>query len=462
MASFLASMTDHQAKCDQVLAAAAEARVNFINLQFTDIVGALKSVSIPFDQLEDALKHGKWFDGSSIEGFARIAESDMFLMPDPDTFVLIPWEADEAAQREKEVTARLICDVYTPKGDPFPGDPRWVLKRLLREAYELGYVFNTGPELEFFLFKPEAGKPLQPVPHDSGGYFDLVTDLGSDVRKDMVNALEAMGIEVEAAHHEVAVSQHEIDFVYSDALTTADSTVTLRYALKAVAQRYGLYCTFMPKPIYGVNGSGMHTHQSLWDVERQENAFFDESYPYRLSAVARHFVAGQLAHARGMCAVLSPTVNSYKRLVPGYEAPVYVSWGQVNRSALIRIPRVSPGKKEATRLELRSPDPSCNPYLAFAVMLACGLDGIKRKLEPPEPTEESLYEMEDTHRRRRNIETLPGSLAEALEALKQDEVVQQALGEHVYERFVEAKQQEWDAYRAQVTPWEIRTYLERF
>ncbi|HLZ09669.1 MAG TPA: type I glutamate--ammonia ligase, partial [Chloroflexota bacterium] len=353
------------------MARAEREQVRFVNLQFTDVVGLVKSVTIPMEHLPDAVEHGRWFDGSSIEGFARIAESDMYLIPDIRTFQVIPWEQGE------NTTARTICWVHSPTGELFPGDPRAVLARVLSEADEMGYSFNAGPEVEFFLFLPdEAGRP-QPLAHDRAGYFDFSTDLASYVRKEMVNALEHMGIKVETSHHEVAAGQHEIDFEYADALTAADNTVTFKYTLKAIAQKHNLYATFMPKPLFGVNGSGMHTHQSLSDRDGK-NAFADATNEYGLSATAKHFIAGQLHHARGMAAVVAPLVNSYKRLVPGYEAPVYVSWARVNRSALIRVPKVSSGRLESTRAEIRCPDPSCNPYLAFAVMLAAGLDGIRR------------------------------------------------------------------------------------
>ena len=437
---------------ESVLAAVEEKGVGFIHLQFTDVVGIVKGVTIPVDQLAGALESGVWFDGSSIQGFARIAESDMYLMPDPATFAVIPWE-----EHPGRVAARLICDVYTPGFEPFAGDPRGVLKRVLAEAQEMGYVCQMGPELEFFLFRTQEGGEPEPWPHDHGGYFDLSTDLAVEVRKDMVNALSAFGIQVEASHHEVATGQHEIDFQYADALRAADNAVTFKYALKAVAKEHGLYATFMPKPIFGINGSGMHIHQSLIDAETGGNVLADPEDEYGLSKVAKQFIAGQLQHARGMCAVLAPLVNSYKRLVPGYEAPVYVSWARINRSALIRVPKVS--DLQATRLELRCPDPSCNPYLAFAVMLKTGLEGIEERMEPPEPAEENLYHLDPARVRARHMEVLPGSLAEALEELTKDTLVQDALGEHVYEQFMEAKTQEWDEYRLQVTPWEVKRYL---
>ncbi len=427
--------------------------VKFISLQFTDIIGNVKSVTIPINALPEALERGAWFDGSSIEGFARIHESDMFLKPDVSTYRVIPW------YEGGEKTARFICDVYTPDGKPFEGDPRFVLKRAIEEARKMGFVYNTGPELEFFLFRKENAK-IKPLPHDMGGYFDLSMDLAFEVRKDMVFALEKMGIQAEASHHEVAYAQHEIDFRYSDALTTADNTITFKFTLKAIAQKYDLHATFMPKPIYGINGSGMHVHQSLFDVKTGKNVFYDPKDKYKLSKIAYHFMAGQLHHVKGMSAVLAPTVNSYKRLVPGYEAPVYICWAQINRSALIRIPRYSKGREQSTRCELRCPDPSCNPYLAFAVMLKAGLDGIKRKLKPPKPVEENVYDFDDAKLRRLNIDVLPHSLWEAIKELKKDKVIQEALGPKLFERYVEAKTKEWDDFRTHVTDWEIERYLE--
>ncbi len=436
---------------EQILDLVKEQKVEFLNLQFTDIVGIIKNVTIPVNQLEDALDHGVWFDGSSIEGFARIAESDMYLQLDLDTYALIPWESEGDT-----ITARFICDVYTPNGDPFLGDPRRALKNVLQEARDMGYIFNTGPELEFFLFKPGPDGQPHPTPHDAAGYFDVSTDYATHIRRQMVKALQGFGIVVEASHHEVAIGQHEIDFRYGDALTTADSAVTFRTTLKAIAQKNGLYATFMPKPIAGINGSGMHVHQSLADVTTGKNVFYSEGDERGLSDIARSYVAGLLEHAPGMCAVLAPLVNSYKRLVPGYEAPVYISWGQTNRSALVRVPRITRGRTQATRIELRCPDPSANPYLAFAVMLKAGLDGIKRGLTPPPAAEEDLYHIDP---RSRSLQTLPGSLGEALKELERDEVVQSALGPHIFERFLEAKQQEWDEYRLYVSQWELDRYL---
>ena len=427
--------------------------IEFISMQFTDIVGIVKSITIPVQELETALERGIWFDGSSVEGFARIAESDMYLVPDLDTFSIIPWEQDSGP------TARFICDVYTPSGEPFQGDPRQVLKRAIHDAAAMGLSFHTGAEPEFFLFRRDGDGSALPLPHDQGGYFDLSTDRGVGVRKEMARALATFGIRVEASHHEVATGQHEIDFRYTDALRGADNVVTFKSTLKAIARQHGLHATFMPKPIAGINGSGMHVHQSLVHLDTGYNAFASNQTELGLSIMAQQFVAGQLAHARSMCAVLAPLVNSYKRLVPGYEAPVYVSWGQINRSALIRVPQVTPDRPESTRLELRCPDPSCNPYLAFAVMLRAGLEGIKQELEPPPISNEDLYHLDDQGREARGLGTLPGSLGEALEELKRDELMRDALGDHIFERFIEAKTIEWQEYSIQVCEWELDRYL---
>ena len=426
------------------------AGINFVNLQFTDIMGMVKSVGIPVDMWQEVLDHGAWFDGSSVQGFARIAESDMLLHPDLDTFAVIPWDTDVP-------TARVICDVHLLTGEPFPGDPRNVLKRALAEAAQMGYEFFTGPELEFFLFKPQPDGSLFPlVPHDQASYFDVSTDLAHSVRRQMVTALKAFGITVEALHHEVAVGQHEIDFKYDKALRTADNAVTLRLTLKAIAQRNGLYATFMPKPVAGINGNGMHTHQSLWS--NGKNVFADPNDEYGLSYLAKQYIAGQLKHARSISAVIAPLVNSYKRLVPGYEAPVYLSWARTNRSALIRIPKVSPGRvATATRIELRCPDPSANPYLAFAVMLMAGLDGIKNDVPIPAANEEDLYHLDEASLAR--LKAMPGSLGEAIEELKSSELVRTTLGDHLFDRYVEGRVQEWDEYRINVSQWELERYL---
>jgi glutamine synthetase len=428
--------------------------VKFISLQFTDILGTIKSVTITPRRLEEAVEKGVWFDGSSIEGFARIYESDMVLHPDVNTYRLLPWEP---AERRR---ARIICDVYSPDGQPFEGDPRYILERAIAATVEMGYTYNVGPELEFFLFKMDEEPQIRPVPHDVGGYFDFSPrDLASTVRGDIVTALQGLGMEVETSHHEVATGQHEIDIRYADALTSADNTMTLRYTIKAVAAPHGLYATFMPKPIFGINGSGMHTHQSLFTTAG-ENAFYDPDDNYRLSKVAYSFIAGQMEHARALSAVVAPTVNSYKRLTPGYEAPVYICWGQVNRSALIRIPCYLPGREDSTRAELRCPDPSCNPYLAFAVMLQAGLDGIRRGLTPPPPVEEDVYDFDDSQLKELNIATLPGTLEEAIDELERDELLKTALGPHTYQLYIEAKRREWDEYRIQVTDWELARYLQ--
>jgi glutamine synthetase len=439
--------------------AARAAGIRFIQLQFTDIIGQVKAVTIPIHRLEDSVSHGTWFDGSSIEGFTRIAESDQYLLPDMDTFAELPWQPG----RGPRGTARVICDVYTPRGEPFPGDPRFILRRQVERAKKLGYIVNTGPELEFFLFRRDEAGEIAPLPHDEAGYFDFSTDLAQEVRQDMVDALEAFGISVEAAHHEVAEGQHEIDFEYADALRTADNAITFKFTLKAIAQQHGLYATFMPKPIHGINGSGMHTHQSLFSIAEGRNAFADPTAPYGLSDLAKSYMAGILAHARGMIAVLAPLVNSYKRLVPGYEAPTYITWGRTNRSALIRVPMISPGKSiEGTRAEVRCPDPSSNTYLAFAAMIAAGLDGVEKGLTLSEPVEESLFEMTAERVSEKGIRELPGTLGEAIDELERDSVICEALGDHVLSHYVAAKRAEWDEYRTQVTQWELKRYLEAF
>ncbi|PID55969.1 type I glutamate--ammonia ligase [candidate division KSB3 bacterium] len=428
-------------------------KVKFVQLQFIDILGVVKSLTIPVGQLRGSLEDGTWFDGSSIEGFTRIHESDMFLKPDVDTYAVIPWLTTAYGN-----TARFICDVCTHDGNPFEGDPRYILKKALAEAEKLGYVFKTGPELEFFLFKKENGR-LEALPHDKAGYFDLTMDKAINIRSEMHEALSQFGIYVEALHHEVADGQHEIDFRYDYALKTADHSVTLRFVLKAIAQKHGLHATFIPKPIAGVSGSGMHTHMSLFDQD-DNNIFFDEHAEYMLSDTATYFIGGILQHMLGICAVTNPTVNSYKRLVPGYEAPVYLSWARHNRSALVRIPRYSKGKSKATRCELRCPDPTCNPYLAFALMLKAGLNGITAKTIPPAPVEEDLFEYSTADLKKKNIATLPASLGEAIAAMKDSTLVKETLGEHTYTKFIEAKQIEWDQYCLNVSQWELDRYLE--
>ena len=434
---------------EYVLKTAKEHDVKFIRLWFTDILGFLKSFAITVEELGNALEQGMGFDGSSIEGFARIDESDMVARPDPDTFQLLPWRP-----REHHAVARMFCDILKPGGEPFEGDPRYVLKRNLKRAAEKGYTFYVGPELEYFYFRDSNGTEML----DAGGYFDMTPlDTATDLRRDTVLTLEEMGIGVEYSHHEVAPSQHEIDMRYTDALTMADNVMTYRLVVKQIALSHGVYATFMPKPVFGINGSGMHVHQSLF--KEGQNAFFDASDEYNLSKVAKCYVAGLLKHGPEITSVTNQWVNSYKRLVPGYEAPVYLSWARRNRSDLIRVPEYQPGKEKATRIEFRSPDPACNPYLAFSVMLAAGLEGIEKGYEAPEPVEENVYEMSDEELERRGIGTLPGSLIEAVHLTEKSEIVRKALGDHVFNAFIANKRIEWDQYRSQVTDYEIGKYL---
>ncbi|MFO7264371.1 MAG: type I glutamate--ammonia ligase [Bacillaceae bacterium G1] len=438
---------------EDIKAAVAEMNVGTISLQFTDILGMVKHVEIPADQLDKALNGEMMFDGSSIEGFVRIEESDMYLRPDPKTFVILPWKTNGGKR-----TARIICDVYNPDGTPFEGDPRYVLRRAAAEAAEMGYTMYVGPEPEFFLIDRAQAEQGLPTTNDQAGYFDLApVDKDEEVRAEIVLTLQEMGFEVEAAHHEVAPSQHEIDFKYADAITTADNIATFRFVVRTIALKHGLHATFMPKPIYGVNGSGMHLHLSLFKGD--QNIFYDPQTPDQLSIVAKQFIAGILEHAPAITAVTNPLVNSYKRLVPGHEAPVYITWAHQNRSPMIRIPAK---RKASTRIELRSPDPSANPYLALAVVLRAGLDGIKRGLTPPEPVESNIYQMSAAERLERGIASLPGSLAEAILALEQDPVILDALGPHVSDRYLEAKKIEWEVYRTQITPWELQEYLLKY
>ncbi|MDI6810296.1 MAG: glutamine synthetase family protein [archaeon] len=434
---------------ERVFEAVEKYDVNFIGLWFTDILGNLKSVGIAISELETAFDEGMGFDGSSIKGFARIDESDMLAKPDPATFQIIPWRPKE------DVVARMFCDVLQPDGSHYEGDPRYVLKRnleKLREEY--GYTFYVGPELEYFYLRNN--KSLEVL--DEGGYFDLTTlDAGSDLRRETISMLGAMGIKVEASHHEVSPSQHEIDLRYTDALTMADQVMTYRFVVKEIAQQHGCYATFMPKPIFGVNGSGMHVHQSLFKGTR--NTFFEPDEEYHLSEVAKQYTAGLLRHAPEITSVTNQWINSYKRLVPGYEAPVYITWARRNRSTLVRVPMYKPGKEEATRVEFRSPDPACNPYLAFSVMLAAGLAGVKNRYELPPPTEKDVYRMSDEERACEGIKTLPGSLIEAIALTEKSELVREALGEHIFQNFITSKKVEWDRYRVNVTEWELKEYL---
>lgn len=438
---------------EDIIRLVQEENVKFIRLQFTDILGTIKNVEIPVSQLEKALDNKIMFDGSSIEGFVRIEESDMYLYPDLDTFVIFPWTA------EKGKVARIICDIYNPDGTPFEGDPRNNLKRVLKEMEELGFTaFNLGPEPEFFLFKlDEKGEPTLEL-NDNGGYFDLApTDLGENCRRDIVLELEEMGFEIEASHHEVAPGQHEIDFKYADAIKACDDIQTFKLVVKTIARKHGLHATFMPKPLFGVNGSGMHCNLSLF--RNGENAFYDPNTEDGLSETALQFIAGVIKHATSFTAVTNPTVNSYKRLVPGYEAPCYVAWSGRNRSPLIRIPA---SRGMSTRIEVRSVDPSANPYLAMAVLLKAGLDGIKNKLTPPKPVDRNIYVMTKEERIENGIIDLPATLYEALENLKQNEVIVSALGSHLFEHFVEAKEIEWDMFRTQVHPWEREQYITQY
>lgn len=440
---------------ESLLAAIDEHKIKFINLWFVDITGSVKSIVVPVRETARLLENGWQFDGSSIEGFARAAESDMVLVPDLSTFVILPW--DDAEER----TARLICNVQTPQGEPFMGDPRTVLIDALMQAEKMGFSYSTGMELEFFLFHRQADDVLMPLqPHDNVSYFDLSTNFTQSIRRKMVTTLSDLGICVNSAHHEIGSGQHEIDFHYNNALVSADHILTARIALKSVAQYNQLHCTFMPRPRMDLPGSGMHTHQSLHDVNTGANMFSDSDNEYGLSETARYFLAGQLYHARAMCAVLAPLVNSYKRLGTSVEAPVYVTWAQINRAALIRVPSNTVDQGEHTRLELRCPDPSSNPYLASAVMLAAGLDGIRQRMDLSEPLEEALLGQDRARLRR--AEVLPNSLGEALDALSHDDVILSALGPHISSSYLRAKTQEYDEYNRQVTPWEINQYLRRY
>jgi glutamine synthetase len=438
---------------EDILRIVKEQDVKFIRLQFTDIFGILKNVAITVEQLEKALDNKCMFDGSSIEGFVRIEESDMYLRPDTNTFVIFPWRPQTGK------VARLICDVYNPDGTPFEGDPRFILKKAIKRANEMGFeTLNVGPECEFFLFLTDnEGNPTT-ITHDNAGYFDLgPVDLGENARRDMCMALEEMGFEIEASHHEVAPGQHEIDFKYSDALSTADAILTFKLVVKTIAQRHGLHATFMPKPIFGINGSGMHTNVSLF--KNGENAFSDEKDPLHLSQEAYWFIGGLMKNMRSIAAITNPIVNSYKRLVPGYEAPVYIAWSARNRSPLIRIPAA---RGASTRVELRCPDPTCNPYLALAAILSAGLDGIENKLQPPASTDKNIFQMTEEQRKAEGIDSLPGSLKEAIDELQSSKLAREILGKHIFEKYIEAKNEEWDDYRTKVSKWETDQYLTKY
>ena len=426
-----------------------EEDVEFIRLQFTDMFGTMKNVAITSNQLEKALENKCMFDGSSIEGFVRIEESDMYLYPDLDTFAIFPWRPQQGK------VARIICDVYRPDGKPFAGDPRSVLRRVVEEAKQMGYTLNVGPECEFFLFHTDDDGQPTTISHEKAGYFDLgPIDLGENARRDMVLTLEDMGFEIEASHHEAAPAQHEIDFKYDEAIATADNIMTFKLAVKTIAKRHGLFASFMPKPKYGINGSGMHINMSL--EKDGKNIFFDENDQMQLSKEAYYFIGGIMEHVKGMTAITNPLVNSYKRLVPGYEAPIYIAWSATNRSPLIRIPAA---RGEGTRVELRCPDPSANPYLALAVCLAAGLDGIRKQIMPPAAVVKNVYEMRLDEKKAEGIEALPATLSEAVEELEKDEYILEVLGEHISRNYIAAKRTEWAEYTSQVTDWEIEQYL---
>ena len=428
--------------------------VQFIKLQFVDINGQVKNLAVPSEHIDRVLNNEMMLDGSSIKGFRNIETSDMFFYPDKNTFQILPWQEQNGRN-----SARVICDIYNSDGTPFEGCPRCNLKRLMAEAQKLGFSMNIGPEAEFFLFEKDEEGHITTKTHDRAGYYDMgPDDLGEEVRTDIVSTLQDMGFDIEASHHEVADGQHEIDFKYSDILTTADNVVTFRIVVKAIAAAYGLHATFMPKPIFGINGSGMHCNISLSDL-KGKNAFYDPKGEYQLSDTARYAIGGMLKHIKSITAILNPTVNSYKRIVPGYEAPVYMAWSLANRSALLRVPAK---RGVSTRVELRSPDPSCNPYLAFATILAACLDGVRNKIEPPKPVESNIYKLSDKERKRLRIESLPGSLKEALDYMQRSLIAKTALGPHIVDEFVTAKEIEWDNFRTYVSQWEIDKYLAKY
>lgn len=439
---------------DEIMKTIEEQNVHFIRLQFVDIFGFMKNVAMPISQIEKALDGMMMFDGSSIDGFVRIEESDMYLKPDYDTFVVLPWRNQSGSN-----AARIICDVYKSDGTPFDGCPRNNLKRVLADAKEMGYTMNVGTEAEFFLFEKDEHGDATTITNDVAGYFDVdPDDTGINCRREIIETLEAMGFEIEASHHEVAEGQHEVNFKYSDALSAADNTLTFKWVVRSIAAEYGLHATFMPKPIFGINGSGMHCNQSLFNID-DTNAFFDENGPLQLSKTAYQYIAGIAKNAKGFAAVTNPLVNSYKRLVPGYEAPVYVAWSASNRSALIRIPA---SRGLGTRTEVRCPDPSCNPYLAFAMMLASGLDGVKNNLEAPDSVDQDIFSMTAAEKEAAGIDSLPANLKEAVDILKANPIAKEALGEHILEKFVKGKEKEWDNYRTAVTDWELKNYLSNY
>lgn len=438
----------------EIMQVIEDENIQFFRLQFVDIFGFMKNVALPKSQIEKALDGDIMFDGSSIDGFCRINESDMYLKPDYDSFTVLPWRNKDGIS-----AARIICDVHKADGTPFEGCPRVNLKRVLAEAKELGYTMNVGTECEFFLFEKDEDGRATTITNDVAGYFSLdPEDTGNDCRREIVETLETMGFEIEASHHEVAEGQHEINFKYADALTAADNTVTFKWVVKSIASKYGLYATFMPKPVFGTNGSGMHTNQSLFNLDGT-NAFFDESDPLQLSKTAYSYIAGALKKARGFAAVTNPLVNSYKRLVPGYEAPVYCAWSASNRSALIRIPAA---RGLSTRIEIRCPDPACNPYLAFAMMLNSGLEGVKSNLTPPAPVKHDIFKMSSAEMDECGIVVMPGSLKEAMNELKTNPLSKDTLGEHILEKYIEAKEKEWNSFRTAVTDWELEEYLSLY
>lgn len=438
---------------EEILKQAKNDEIRFVSLQFSDLLGVVKEVIIPIRELEGALTRGVWFDGSSIEGFARIQESDLFLKPDPTTYCVVPWDSENGK------TARFICDLYKSDGTSFEGDPRFILKKAVLEASKLGYEYNTGPEPEFYLFKKNDTSKTLPV--DEGGYFDLSSLDTYSILKEIMNSLSMFSINAEASHHEVGPGQYEIGFNYAHAIETADRLLTLKYTVKKIAQKNGLHATFMAKPMMGLAGSGLHVHQSLFDAKTQNNLFYDDNDKYNLSKIAYSFIAGQMEHIRAICAILCPTVNSYKRLVSGFEAPVYITWASMNRSSLIRIPKWF-GQNKSARVELRCPDPTCNPYLAFAVMLKAGLDGIKRNLAPPDAVEENVYHFDSEDLKKRHVNVLPSSLLDALSEMKNDKLVIETLGNSLLEKYVAIKTKEWEEFKVEVTPWEITKYLDTY